>query len=349
MASNAPWGQHSAAHGRLPLPDDCTAHTMSPTIKPLSRLRRVDEREVWRHEAEDFTPWLAKPENLEFLGETLGMKLKLEDTEVGVGGYTADILAFDTTDNSRVVIENQLERTDHGHLGQILTYAAGLHALKVVWVAKQFTDEHRAALEWLNENTRENIRFFGLEIEVWRIGDSPAAPKFNIVAKPNDWTKNLPILLPPVKMAQREFWRGFADYAKRTGTKFRPTAPPAASSMTLAIGRDGFGLQAVAASSWADDPPELRTEFVLSGNRAAQRFKALERKRAQIDERFGEQFGDDCLVWGTNADTVLRKIYCMTRDPNWTDESQRDASHRWLTDRLNLLYEIFHGQISTLD
>lgn len=316
-------------------------------MEPLSRLSRVKEREVWKHEAGDFTPWLAKHENLQFLGEVLGMKLKLEGTEVGVGDYAADILAFDTADGCRVVIENQLEKTDHGHLGQILTYAAGLNALKVIWIAKQFTDEHRAALDWLNENTRENIRFFGLEIEVWRIDDSLPAPKFNIVAKPNDWTKNRPIELPPVKMAQLEFWRGFVDYAKRHKARFRPTAPQAASSMTLAIGKDGFGLQAIAASSWADDPPELRSEFVLFGDRAGERFRALERQRAEIDAQFGEQFGD--VVWDTNTDTIQRKIYCMTRDPNWQDEGQREASYQWLTERLNLLDEIFRERISTLD
>lgn len=304
---------------------------------------------MWEHEADDFTPWLAKRKNLHSLGKTLGMELVLEGAEVDVGNYAADILAFDKADNSRVVIENQLESTDHSHLGQILTYAAGLEALKVVWIAKQFTDEHRAALEWLNENTRENIHFFGLEIEVWKIGDSLPAPKFNIVAKPNDWTKNRPIELPPVKRAQLEFWRDFVDYAHEHESRFRPTAPLAGSSMTLAIGKDGFGLQAVAASSWAGDPPELRAELVLSGGRAAERFKALERQRTQIDGRFGEQFGDDCLVWGTNTDTIQRKIYCMTRDPNWLDEGQREASYRWLTKRLDRLYEIFHDLVATLD
>lgn len=302
---------------------------------------------MWKNEAEDFTPWLA--ENLQFLGETLGMDLKLEGAEVGVGDYAVDILAFDAVDSSRVVIENQLERTDHSHLGQVLTYAAGLDALKVVWIAKRLADGHRAALEWLNENTRKNIHFFGLEIEVWKIGDSLPAPKFNIVAKPNDWTKNQPIELPPVKRAQLDFWRGFVDYAHKNKSRFRPTAPPAASWMAMAIGRGGFGLQAIAASSWAGDPPELRTELVISGDKAAERFKALEQQRAEIDQRFGEQFGDDCLVWRADTDAVLRKIYCMTRDPNWRDESQHETSYGWLTDRLNLLYEIFHDRITTLD
>ena len=318
---------------------------MSPRTPPLSRLHRVSVKEVWKHEAEDFTPWLATDHNLRLLGETLGLELELEAMEVGVGNFSADIVALDTVDGSKVVIENQLQRTDHSHLGQVLTYAAGLHALKVVWIAERFTDEHRAALEWLNENTREDIRFFGLEIEVWRIGDSPPAPKFNIVAQPNDWTKRRPTTeLTTTQRAQLDFWRGFADYAKEHKSRFHPTAPPPASWMPMAIGRVGFGLQAIAASSWADDPPELRAEFVLSGDRAAERFETLEGERAQIDQRFR----DDRLIWHAGEGAVLRKIYCMTRDPNWQDEGQRETSYRWLTERLNLLYEIFHERISTL-
>lgn len=319
---------------------------MSPNIPPLSRLHRVGVKEVWKHEAEDFTPWLATDDSLRLLGETLGLELELEAMEVGVGNFSADIVASDTVDGSKVVIENQLQRTDHSHLGQILTYAAGLHALKMVWIAERFTDEHRAALEWLNENTHEDIRFFGLEIEVWRIGDSPPAPKFNIVAQPNNWTKSQPKTeLPPAKRAQLDFWRGFVDYAKGHKSRFHPTAPPPASWMPMAIGRVGFGLQAIAASSWADDPPELRAEFVLSGDRAAERFETLEGERAQIDRKFR----DDRLIWHAGEGAVLRKIYCMTRDPNWQDEGQREASYQWLTERLNLLDEIFRERISTLD
>ena len=322
---------------------------MSPTIASLSRLVRVDVKEVWKHEAEDFTPWLAEDDNLRLLGETLGMELELEAVEVGVGNFSADIVASDTADGSKVVIENQLEKTDHSHLGQILTYAAGLHALKVVWIARRFTDEHRAALEWLNENTRENIRFFGLEIEVWKIDSSPPAPKFNIVVQPNDWTKSQPTTeLTPTKKAQLDFWRGFVDHAKEHASNFCPTAPQPAAWMSLAIGKTDFGLQAIA-SSWGepDDQPELRAEFVLYRHKAAGRYKTLEGQRAQIEEEF--EFGDDRLVWQESADTILRKIYCRTQVPNWLDEGQREASYQWLTERLDRLHEIFRDRIATLD
>ena len=165
--------------------------TTTPPTTPneLARLERVELRTVWTTEAQDFTPWLAQPENLAVLSAALNMELETAGQEERVGPFRADLLCRDLQDDSWVLIENQLERTDHNHLGQLLTYAAGLQTVTIIWVAQTFTDEHRAALDWLNEITDDSFRFFGLEIELWRIGDSPAAPKFNIVAKPNDWTR----------------------------------------------------------------------------------------------------------------------------------------------------------------
>ena len=160
------------------------------TANELARLERVDLRTVWTTEAQGFTPWLTQPENLAVLSEALNMELETEGQEERVGPFRADILCRDMQDDSWVLIENQLERTDHNHLGQLLTYAAGLQTVTIIWVAQTFTDEHRAALDWLNEITDERFRFFGLEIELWRIGESPAAPKFNIIAKPNEWTRS---------------------------------------------------------------------------------------------------------------------------------------------------------------
>ena len=151
--------------------------------KTLGRLQKVELREAWTTESGDFTPWLAKEENLSLLGETIGIELELESQEKDVGPFRADILCKDTATDNWVLIENQLERTDHTHLGQLLTYAAGLNAVTIVWIAERFTAEHRAALDWLNEKTDEKINFFGLEIELWQIGDSPIAPKFNIISQ----------------------------------------------------------------------------------------------------------------------------------------------------------------------
>ena len=123
-----------------------------------------------------------REESIELLGETIGIELELEAQEKDVGPFRADILCKNTEDDSWVLIENQIEKTDHKHLGQLMTYAAGSQAVTIVWVASKFTEEHRAALDWLNKITDDNFRFFGLEVELWKIGDSPAAPKFNIIS-----------------------------------------------------------------------------------------------------------------------------------------------------------------------
>ena len=140
----------------------------------LASIDRVDLREVWPHEADDFTPWLA--ENISRLGEALGLDLELQDTEAAVGGYSLDVLATDLNRNRTVVIENQLESTDHNHLGQLLTYAAGLDASVVVWITKEFRDEHRQALDWLNQHTDDETEFFGVAVEAWKIDGSRPAP-----------------------------------------------------------------------------------------------------------------------------------------------------------------------------
>lgn len=158
----------------------------------LGRLERVaDLRSVWTGEATDFTPLLAKADNLTLLGETLGLELEFEASERAVGPFRADILCKDSMSKAWVLVENQLERTDHSHLGQLLTYAAGLDAVTIVWIAARFTDEHRATLDWLNRITDDSFRFFGVEIELWKIGASPIAPRFNIVAQPNNWTRSV--------------------------------------------------------------------------------------------------------------------------------------------------------------
>src|ERR1700712_3068445 len=155
--------------------------------KNLGRLRRVaNPRDVWTSESMDFTPWLA--ENIDVLADELGMTLTVTGTEVLVGEFRLDIRAEDQ-DGRVVVIENQLERTDHSHLGQCLVYASGLEASTVVWIAPRFRDDFRRALDWLNERTDVGVNFFGVEVGVVQIADGPRAPVFEVVARPNEWQK----------------------------------------------------------------------------------------------------------------------------------------------------------------
>ena len=153
----------------------------------FSTIQNVDLREVWSNEATDFTPWLA--ENITKLGDTLGLELELQSREAPVGSYSLDLLVHDLGRDRPVIIENQLEATNHTHLGQLLTYASGYDAHVAVWIAKEFKDEHRQALDWLNQRSDENTEFFGVVIEIWKIDDSRPAPHFKLVATPNNWRK----------------------------------------------------------------------------------------------------------------------------------------------------------------
>lgn len=158
-------------------------------VPQLSRLTPMEVREVWAHEAHVFTPWLL--ENADHLAEALGIDLQLTESEYAVGGFKLDLIGRDLTHQGVLIVENQLEGTDHGHLGQILTYVAGTDAATVVWIATTFREEHREAIDWLNRRTDEEVRFFGVVVEAVRIGDSPPAPLLTVVAKPNDWQKRV--------------------------------------------------------------------------------------------------------------------------------------------------------------
>jgi|688.fasta_scaffold212024_1 hypothetical protein len=175
----------------------------------IGSLIPVDLRLAWAHEANDFTPWLAG--NLDRLRTAIGIDLVLEDTEVTVGPFSADILATDALTNERVLIENQLEQADHAHLGQILTYLAGLEARSIIWIARTFRDEHLSAIRWLNNNTIDDFSFFAVEVSAVRIGDSAVAPLFSVVEKPNNWERQIHQAAPgtheekPSSLA-KEYW-----------------------------------------------------------------------------------------------------------------------------------------------
>ena len=158
--------------------------------KKLGRLKEVNIRELWAHEQYNFSNWLAKDENIELLNETVGLTLTDVDKEVYVGSYRCDLVAVDETTGIKIIIENQLDATNHDHLGKIITYASGLDANVVIWIVKEAREEHKSAIEWLNNNMVKEISFFLLEIHAYRIGDSLPAPKFEVIEKPNDFVKS---------------------------------------------------------------------------------------------------------------------------------------------------------------
>lgn len=186
-----------------------TGSTVAPrTTVALSRLEAMDPRDVWSDEARDFTPWLM--ENAQYLGEVLGIDVEFEAREHPVGAFSLDIYGRDVTNECVLIVENQLADTDHKHLGQLLTYAAGTDAATIVWVAPRFRDEHRQALEFLNNKTGDDARFFGVEVSVVRIGDSSPAPMFNLVAKPSEWRSQVAASKTGSGLSERrELYRGF--------------------------------------------------------------------------------------------------------------------------------------------
>ncbi len=180
----------------------------------LGKIKRItDLRSIWPHEANDFTKWLADEHNLAKLGEEIGIELELEERESSVGNFNVDLYAKEEGTGRKVIIENQLEETDHDHLGKLITYASGKGAEVVVWVVKHARDEHCQAIEWLNQHTDTDLGFFLVEIELWQIDDSAIAPKFSVIERPNDWGKQMKSVagLNNTEQIQLAFWQKFND------------------------------------------------------------------------------------------------------------------------------------------
>lgn len=320
---------------------------MSAQISGLGRLQQVDLRKVWLNESNHFTPWLASDENISLLADALGMEFECESQEKGVGPFRADIVCRDTTDSTLVLIENQLERTDHTHLGQLLTYAAGLDAVTVVWIAERFTDEHRAALDWLNENTGEKISFFGLEIELWQIGNSPIAPKFNIVCKPNDWTKGGVAATgaggggapTETKMLQQEYWRALREVLVERKSSLKPQKAHPQHWLTVSIGRSNFNLAALV------NTPEDRigVELYLGGREAKDHYRALEAQKEDIERALGQK-----LDWRELPEKEASRILLMRPNSSIKNRSIWPEQHAYLADLLERFNSVFRPRVLAL-
>lgn len=207
----------------------------------LGKLQEVDIRKLWNHEQYDFSEWLSKAENLELLNEAIGLTLSEVEKEVYVGSYRCDLVGTDETTGDKVIIENQLEMSNHDHLGKIITYASGLDAKVVVWIVKEAREEHRSAIEWLNNNTPEKLSFFLIEIHAYQIGDSLCAPKFEVVEKPNGFIKNAKTQSGSgdynKSQGERiEFWTRFNEVLVERGKPFNVRKPTTDHWYDIAIG-----------------------------------------------------------------------------------------------------------------
>ena len=292
----------------------------------LGKLEKIELREVWKHEALDFTRWLARNENIALLSKEIGIDIEVIETEMSVGRYNVDIYARDTESNKKIVIENQLENTNHDHLGKMLVYAAGLDADIAIWIVKDVNEEHRQAVEWLNDNSFEKINIFLVKVELWQIDNSPIAPKFQVICEPNNWAKVLKQQskenVRDLELKQMEYWQGFVDYAKSKDKTYISQRPSIYNWYVIRIGSSDYKIKLV--HSVNSDMIRCQLEIFNDGI-----YKKLEQHRTEIDNKING------LEWEYLEDRKVNRISC--------NNSSKDnaSSYVWLLDMVDRFKEVF--------
>jgi len=308
----------------------------------LSKLKKIDLREVWKHEATDFTNWLAQHENLQLLGEEIGIDISLVQTEASVGKFTVDILAEEDNTGRKIVIENQLETTNHEHLGKIITYASGFDAEIVIWIVRDVRDEHKQAIDWLNEHTDEKINIFAIRMELWQIGDSPYAPKFHIVSKPNDWAKAIKTSasrfsdLSDRKLMQLEFWTQFKEYASAHGSSLRLRKAYPQHWYDISIGNSKSHLSLVVDA----DNEQIRCEFYIPDSKPL--FKALHENKDAIEAKLPHK-----LEWMELEGKKASRIRAVHKI-DVADNGNWDAAFQWLINTAQEFQTVFSEQLKKM-
>lgn len=306
----------------------------------LKQLTPVDISEVWETEPQHFTPWLAREENLTLLGNTLGMELQLEAQEIDIGGFRADILCKNTLDDSWVLIENQLRTTDHKHFGQLLTYAAGLDASTVIWIAKTFRSEHCAMLDWQNRITDERYRFFGIEMKVWQIEDSPRAIQFEVVSSPANGIIRGVSQDTQIEQSYRKYWTSLQDYMNDRGSHVKCPAPTKNNYLHFSIGKANFFIR-----MWLiNGSKEIRIWLYMIGNDAKSYFCLLKKQQEKIHKEFGET-----LEWNELPKYESSRICLNKGDTDPLDENNWRQQHEWFTTKLEQFDQVFQPRIQALN
>lgn len=301
----------------------------------LGRIERVDLRKAFPDEAKNFTPWLAEPANLEELGKALNLRLEQVSTEESVGGFRADVVCKEATNGATVLIENQLNRTDHVHLGQILLYVAGLDAATVVWIAQTFLDEHRASLDWLNAKTDPSVRFYGVEISLWRIGSSEPAPKFDIVVQPVDVRSGE---LTDLERLNLDYWSLVNGKLHRV---FNPK-PSRYQSLNFGVLTTDFILRG------SFNKNQLEVALIITGARAYDYAKLLEREIDGIEDSIGIE-----VAWKFRELGGLNKVFVnrpgSVHDAAAAkDRSELDSLAGWMASQLELFRKAFADRVKNL-
>ena len=293
---------------------------------------------MWTNEARDFTPWLL--ENADVLEETLGIEIELVGREHPVGGFSLDLLGRDLTNDCTLIVENQLAVTDHTHLGQLITYAAGTNAATVVWVAAQVREEHRQAITYLNEIAGENARFFAVEINVVRIGDSTAAPAFKLVAEPNDWHATVSASAKAVQVSggkgllYMDYWAKLLNELHVQMPNWSKTRKPLAQNW-LNIQWPSTGCRF--ALSFAKNG-RMRAELYIDANdgpTTTALFEHLKSQRMEIESDFGGQ-----LEWDDLPSRRACRIY-ISSEGDVTNEAEHEQCVQWMISSLQRLRTAF--------
>ena len=282
----------------------------------LGEIKKVQLRKIWKNEAYDFTPWLS--ENIEQIGEAIGIELEFEDKEVSVGPYSADILAKDAGTDKFVVIENQLEKTNHDHLGKCITYASVLDASAVIRIASKFTDEHKKALDWLNDHTSDEIGFYGIKVELWQIDNSQPAVRFNVVSEPNAVVRQATKRkeqgeLTDTRKKQLEFWTAFREKLAETGKVHSLQTPRPQYWFDVALGKSGINLS----NTFNTDRNEIGVRVYIGNKKVDEWLPYFESKKEIIETQIGSE-----LVWNPNPENrdkviTLTKHFDLENKENW--------------------------------
>lgn len=310
----------------------------------LSNLEVVKLRDVWPNEAHDFTPWLA--DNIDQLGTVLGMDLELRDTEAEVGTFSLDVLAHDLGSNRPVVIENQLEPTDHDHLGKLLTYAARYEAHTIVWLVRDFRPEHRAALDWLNQRTGEDTAFFGVVVEAWKIDNSRPAPRFSPVVVPNDWQKQVQHSgqeggLSPKQLRYRKFFQALIDTLRE---EHQFTTALWGKPQNWYGFKAGFSGVSYTATFRVNQTARVALE-ISTGDKARNkdRFDRLHERKEKIETALGHP-----LVWD-RKDEYQSCIISVEREGRIEDDEETlEQIREWMIDRLLAFKDAFGPHLDEL-
>lgn len=295
-------------------------------IPNLGRIQQVPLREVWQNEASSFTPWLLQNEDV--LSELLGVDITLERREEAVGRFSLDLIGRNNDDGSTVIVENQLEGTDHSHLGQLLTYAGGLDAQTIIWVASEFRDEHRAALDWLNRVTGEDTHFYGVIVRAIRIGDSIPAPDLSLVVEPNEFGKTVKARTESRWLEERgvkyqEFWEKLVERLKEQFPEFKSRKAPTRQNFGLSTGYSSCDRTIAFGHS------KLNVQFYLGSSDPAvnsARFEALYERKEEIEREFGGS-----LSWEELEGRKASRI-AVYREGSILNEGEWDSYFTWIED-----------------